>query len=91
MSHSGGVRVEVEDNGIGIALEDQKQLFQDFVQVRRSDARVDTTGSSGLGLSIVRRIAEVHGGSVGVVSRLNQGSTFIIELPTKQPSARPPS
>ena len=75
------VRVEVEDNGIGIAEEDQKRLFQEFVRVRRGVTPEGRTPGSGLGLSIVRRIIEAHGGRVGVRSQLNQGSLFYLELP----------
>jgi len=75
------VRVEVEDNGIGIALEDQGRLFQEFVRVQRDDAPTTKAPGSGLGLSIVRRIVEAHGGRVQIISELDKGSTFVVELP----------
>ncbi len=75
------VRVEVEDNGIGIAPDDQKRLFQAFVRIKRKDGMAADVSGSGLGLSIVRRVAELHGGNVGVSSALNKGSTFFLELP----------
>ena len=75
------VRFEVQDNGIGIGLADQKRLFRDFVRIRRKDTGLPARAGSGLGLSIVRRIAEMHGGRAGVQSELNKGSTFFIELP----------
>ncbi|HOJ34529.1 MAG TPA: HAMP domain-containing sensor histidine kinase [Candidatus Hydrogenedentes bacterium] len=83
---NGHVRVEVEDNGIGISEEDQKRLFREFVRVRRSASSERQSTGSGLGLSIVRRIIEAHGGSVGVRSQLNQGSVFYLELPAETPS-----
>ena len=78
------VRVEVQDSGIGIAPEDQRRLFQEFVRVRRVDTPAEGITGSGLGLSIVRKAVEAHGGSVGVASRLNEGSTFHFELPLDQ-------
>jgi signal transduction histidine kinase len=77
----GIIRIEVEDNGIGIAPEDQKHLFGEFVRIRRLDSPVGQVAGSGLGLSIVRRIIEACGGQVGVISERDQGSTFYIELP----------
>jgi signal transduction histidine kinase len=72
----------VQDNGIGIAPEDQKRLFQEFVRIKRKGGPLGEVAGSGLGLSIVRRVVEAHGGQVGVTSELNNGSTFFIELPT---------
>lgn len=77
----GAVRVEVEDNGIGISPEDQKRLFREFVRVRRSPSPDRQPTGSGLGLSIARRIVEAHGGRVGAVSELDKGSIFYMELP----------
>jgi signal transduction histidine kinase len=75
------VRIEVEDNGIGIALEDQPRLFKEFVRLDRRGTPVAKVEGSGLGLSIVRRIAEAFGGAVFVRSRPGAGSTFAIDLP----------
>lgn len=84
MSKDGRVRIEVEDNGIGISRENQKRLFQEFGRIRPAQSdNLDITGSSGLGLAIVRRIIEMHGGEVGVESEPNQGSTFHIEVPVE--------
>lgn len=76
------IRVEVVDNGPGIAPADQERLFQEFVRIRKPEqARASFAPGTGLGLSIVRRIAEVHGGHAGVASKIGKGSTFFIELP----------
>jgi signal transduction histidine kinase len=74
------VRIEVSDNGPGIAAEDQAKLFHEFSRVGKAGHRGKAAGL-GLGLSIVRRIAEAHRGRAGVASQLGQGSTFFIELP----------
>lgn len=72
------VRLEVIDSGPGVAPEDQSRVFERFFQ--GSSAR-DHRGSSGLGLAIVRRVAELHGGRAGLKTEPGRGSTFFIELP----------
>ncbi len=76
------VRIEVEDNGPGIADEDAKKLFQEFVRLARKGLPAAEEKGSGLGLSIVKRIVEGQGGEVGVESELGKGCTFYMELPT---------
>ena len=75
-SEGGQVLLEfsVRDSGIGIAPEKHALLFQPFSQADTSTTRL--YGGSGLGLSIVRRLAELMGGTVGVDSRLGEGATF---------------
>lgn len=73
------VRIEVQDTGIGISKDDQKELFQKFK--RGANANNLHTDGSGLGLFIVKKMVESQpDGSVGFESELNQGSTFWIEL-----------
>jgi signal transduction histidine kinase len=80
------VRIEVSDVGPGIATEDQARLFQEFARVGKRGAQGGKAPSGiGLGLSIVRRIAEAHEGRAGVVSAVGQGSTFFLELPVLPP------
>ncbi len=76
--HPGGLRLEVSDTGPGVAAEDQDKVFERFYQAARHR---DLRGSAGLGLAIVRRVAELHGGQAGLRSRPGEGSTFFIELP----------
>jgi PAS domain S-box-containing protein len=67
-------RIEVEDEGIGISPEQQAILFQPFTQADGSMSR--KYGGSGLGLAIAKRLANLMGGDVGVVSQEGHGSTF---------------
>lgn len=71
--------VEVQDTGIGIGSEHLPRVFERFYRVDKGRSRAK--GGTGLGLSIVKHIVEAHGGKVSVQSVLNQGSTFIVELP----------
>jgi two-component system phosphate regulon sensor histidine kinase PhoR len=80
------VRFLVSDDGIGIPQAHQARVFERFYKVDRSRARPDAGGagdggSAGLGLAIVRHIAEAHGGGLGMESQEGVGSTFWIELP----------
>ncbi len=84
----GQVRFSVRDEGIGIPASHLPRIFERFYKVDRSRARASDvpgselrTGSAGLGLAIVRHIAEAHNGSVGVESDEGVGSTFWIDIP----------
>lgn len=71
-----GVELSVADEGPGIDVADQHAIFTRFW---RGD---DEGAGSGLGLSIVRRVAERHGGSASVQSVVGRGSTFTVKLPS---------
>jgi two-component system sensor histidine kinase/response regulator len=72
--------VEVSDTGIGIAAESIPKLFQEFCRVRNDQTR-DIPGT-GLGLAICKRIVTTLGGAIGVRSRLGEGTTFDVHIPT---------
>jgi PAS domain S-box-containing protein len=79
------VFIEVADQGYGVSEADLTRIFEKFYRVPRvQDAGVPGTG---LGLALVREIAELHGGSVAVKSALNAGSTFTLRIPRKDESA----
>jgi signal transduction histidine kinase/ActR/RegA family two-component response regulator len=76
-----GLRVEVEDTGIGIAEADLPRLFVEFQQLDTGDARMQ--GGTGLGLALTRRLVEAQGGVVGVHSTLGRGSVFHAVMPRR--------
>jgi signal transduction histidine kinase len=76
-------RIDVADQGIGIPPDEMDRLFQRFV--RASNARTSGRPGTGLGLSVVKAIVELHGGRVTVDSALDQGTTFSIHLPAAAP------
>jgi signal transduction histidine kinase len=78
-AHPDGVRVEVNDSGIGIQPEDQRKLFSQFF--RSEDQAVRDQPGWGLGLHVTRLLVEVMGGSIGVESAAGQGSQFWFTLP----------
>jgi signal transduction histidine kinase len=76
----GPLRFTVEDRGIGIDADDRKHVFQPFYRGR--EAVTQQIQGSGLGLNLVLRIAEAHGGRVQVSSEPGKGSTFTLVLPS---------
>ena len=77
----GSVEISVTDTGIGIALEDQPRIFEEFRQVGSDYAhKVEGTG---LGLTLAKKFVELHGGRIWVTSELGKGSTFTFTLPEK--------
>jgi signal transduction histidine kinase len=73
------VRIEVADTGIGIPEEALPRVFERFYQVDNTATR--TYGGTGMGLALVRRLVEAHGGRVEVVSRVGEGSCFALLWP----------
>jgi signal transduction histidine kinase len=76
------VRMVIHDTGVGMSAGDIQNIFKPFY---RSDTSRATHSGSGLGLSIVQRIIELHHGTISVESDLTNGSTFSITLPLNQP------
>ena len=73
------VTVTIADTGVGISAENLPYLFERFWRADQSRSRSD--GHSGLGLSIVKAIMDMHRGTIDVVSEPGRGSTFIVRLP----------
>ena len=73
------VTFTVEDRGLGIDADDRKHIFEPFYRGREAVSR--QINGSGLGLNLVQRIAEAHGGRVAVASEPGKGSTFTLTLP----------
>jgi signal transduction histidine kinase len=76
---AGRVRFEVRDTGIGIPAEDTPHLFQKFYRVDSSDTR--EIGGTGLGLYLIKKLAENMDGQIGVESEIGRGSLFFVEFP----------
>lgn len=74
-----GIKISVKDTGIGIPVENQSFIFEKFIQVDKSLSR--NKEGSGIGLSLVKSLVEMHKGNIYVISEYGQGSEFIIELP----------
>jgi signal transduction histidine kinase len=69
----------ITDNGVGISPEDQVRIFERFFKANK--ARTRSQGGNGLGLSLVQKIVNMHGGQVTAKSELGQGSEFVVILP----------
>lgn len=84
-SASSWIEVAVTDHGIGIRPEDLERIFERFYRVDYGRSRAH--GGTGLGLSLVRHVAEAHGGTIRVSSVLGEGSTFTLRLPEHRPAS----
>jgi signal transduction histidine kinase len=76
------VEIAVRDTGVGIAVEDQAALFEEFKQVGRDYTR--KAEGTGLGLALTKRFVELHGGEIRVDSAPGKGSTFTVLLPLRE-------
>ena len=81
------LELSVRDTGIGISVADQARLFQPFIQIDSTLAR--RYAGTGLGLVMVKRLTELHGGAVGLRSELGKGSTFTVWLPWRTQADAP--
>lgn len=73
------LRIEVEDNGIGIKEDNLHKIFDKFVQLDSTMTRKNE--GSGIGLSIVKSFVELHNGNISVESKINEGTIFTVDLP----------
>jgi signal transduction histidine kinase len=76
-----GIAVKVSDTGLGISADDQRHIFERFYNADK--ARDRSLGGNGLGLSLVKKIVELHGGNVTVVSEFGKGAAFTVQIPKK--------
>jgi len=76
--HNCYFQIKVQDEGIGMSVEDQKQLFMPYSQIRPGETQAGK--GSGLGLSIVKLIVGLYGGSISVLSEVGKGSTFFVSM-----------
>jgi two-component system phosphate regulon sensor histidine kinase PhoR len=81
-SADGRIQISVADTGVGIPSSDVPRIFERFYRVDKARSR--EVGGTGLGLSIVRHVVERMDGTIGVESRLGQGSTFTISFPANR-------
>jgi signal transduction histidine kinase len=78
---AGAIRVDIKDQGLGIAPEDQERIFEKFRQA--GDASSEKPAGTGLGLAISREIIQRFGGRLWVQSTPGRGATFSFTVPTK--------
>ena len=80
VAHTGkSFQIAVHDNGIGIDPKYHGKIFAKFVQL--DSAYTKKESSTGLGLTITKELVELHGGKISLISEVNNGSTFIVEIP----------
>ncbi|MBI3292933.1 MAG: HAMP domain-containing histidine kinase [Elusimicrobia bacterium] len=84
---NGWVLLTLTDNGPGIPSEERAKIFQKFYQI--DDNFTGQVRGAGLGLALVKRVVEAHGGKVWVESRVGEGSTFSLTLPVASVAAHP--
>lgn len=86
-NQSGLIEVSISDTGIGISEDKHERIFESFEQADTSTRR--DFGGAGLGLSITKRLVELHGGSIRLSSKLYEGSTFYFTIPSSSEKPNP--
>lgn len=79
IKNNGAVKIVVSDTGIGIPIDEQQHIFNEFTQIKDKDLK--KYGGYGLGLTISKKLTELLGGSIGLKSEVAKGSRFTLELP----------
>ena len=72
------VQVDIIDTGLGISDEDKNKLFEPFERLGKEHTNIDGTG---IGLALTKELIELMGGSIGMTSKVGEGSHFYVELP----------
>ena len=85
---AGALKLSVKDEGPGIDRDERRKIFDRFYRARA--ARHKNTRGSGIGLSLVKHIADAHGGRVTVESEPSHGATFIVTIPVRHEDAAAP-
>ena len=73
------IYLKISDEGIGMDVNTQKHIFEKFF--RKQSGNIHNVKGHGLGLSYVKKIVELHDGDIKLISKLGEGSTFIISVP----------
>ena len=76
---NGVIKFKITDTGLGISQEDQERVFERFYKADKSRTR--SNGGSGLGLSIAKKIMDMHKGMIEVESQVDAGTAFTVSLP----------
>ena len=79
ISNEESFKIAVHDNGIGIDPKYHGKIFAKFVQLDSAFTKKES--STGLGLTITKKLVEMHEGKISLISEVNNGSTFIVEIP----------